>query len=70
MEWRGVTDSTNILLVPIETICIGLGIGSLSSGSLMEWISTPFPSMNAKTRATYTPRYAKLTVQLGWESSL
>jgi hypothetical protein len=53
MVWWDVTDSTRILLAPMQITCVGAGIGSLSSGSLIQWISAPFVSTNVKTRATY-----------------
>src|SRR3974390_2379296 len=48
----GVTDSTHIRSLPMETTCLNWGIGSLSSGSFIVCSSHPKLSTNRKTRAT------------------
>src|SRR5215469_14599799 len=45
-----VTDSTSILLRPMEITCLILGIGNLSSGSFIVCNSHPKMSINLPTR--------------------
>ena len=52
-----VTDSTCILLDPMEITCLLVGTGSLSSGSSIVCTSHPETSMNLNTRATYPPSF-------------
>ena len=48
-----MTDSTRILLNPMEITCVILGTGSLSSGSFIVCNSDPRMSTNLNTRATW-----------------
>src|SRR6516225_7200917 len=49
-----ITDTTHIVVGPMETSCPYAGIGSWSSGSSMVCKTHPVRSTNLKTRATLT----------------
>jgi len=49
-----ITDTTHILIGPMETSCPYAGIGSCSSGSSMVCKTHPVRSTKLKTRATLT----------------